>query len=181
MKRVSVFWWGFFFNEYIMGQFGFIIALLQMNKLLGEEVNLISNYRVCLNHKFCAIIFVRYFWDQKSFKTFFLLVFYMGNSNKSDKQDQLSVFTYLPSIILHIIHLRNPTSKYLHMRYYSDIGTIVSRIFWHLYEHVTNILNMHLSVSMNTRLYMWKICADDIEYLSGACLLVHVECALVAR
>ena len=64
---------------------------------------------------------------------------------------------------------------------YSDICTIVPQIFRNLYEHVTNVFNMRVSVLIDNRLYTCKISAYDIEYLSGACLLARLGHALVVH
>ena len=124
---------------------------------------------MCLIKELCSIIFVRDLWYWASSKTFFLLVYYIDKSKKSDRQDKLSVFTYLLSIILYIINSRHTTSEYLHIRDYSDIHMIVSRIFWHFYEHVKNFFNMRVIVSIDTILYTCEICAYYIECFYGAC------------
>ena len=91
------------------------------------------------------------------------------------------VFTYLPSILLYSINVQNPTSEYFHIREYSDIRMIVSRILWHFYEHVTNVFNIRAIVSIGTKLYMRKIRTYGIEYFSGMRLLAHVGHALLVH
>ena len=75
---------------------------------------------------------------------------------------------------MYSIDVRYPTSEYLHIREYSEICTVISQIFWHLYEHVKNAFNMSVSVSIDTILYMSKMS----EY---ECLLERVEHALVVN
>ena len=55
------------------------------------------------------------------------------------------------------------------------------QILLDLYENVTNIFNMHASVSIETILYTWKVHVYKIEYLSRACLLERIGCALVVH
>ena len=53
-------------------------------------------------------------------------------------------------------------SAYSHNTDYSDIHTIVSQIFWHIYEHVKNVFSMSETVSIDAKLYTWKIGAYGI-------------------
>ena len=69
-------------------------------------------------------------------------------SIKSDRKCKLSVFTYLLTIVAYSINARNPTSEYFHIREYLYICTILSLIFLHMYGYVTNVFNMHASVSI---------------------------------
>ena len=45
---------------------------------------------------------------------------------------------------------------------------------WQLNKYITNDFNFYASVSINTKLYMWKIHVYGIEYLSGNFLLARV-------
>ena len=146
--------------------------------LLSEKV-IFAHW--CYFHNMCDVIFVWGFWDQKTFKTFSILVCYIDKSNKSDIQDKFPVCTYLPSIISRSI---NFTASYKWI--FSHLG-----IFWYPYNHITNSLNFYKHVthlfnilaivSIDTELYTWKIQAYNIVYLSIACLLVRDRCVLVVR
>ena len=108
-----------------------------------------------------------------------LFLFYIDKVKKSYIYDKLPVFKYLPSIISYNINVRHPKSESFLIREYYEICMTVSLIAWHLYKHVKNVFNICASVSIETKLYMWKICAYGIEYLSGACLIACIGCSLV--
>ena len=76
---------------------------------------------------------------------------------KNYTKGRISVFTYIPKISSDSINVRHSNSEYFHIRAYSDIRTTVSQIFYHLYEHITNVFNMRSSVSIDTKIYRCKI------------------------
>ena len=50
-----------------------------------------------------------------------------------------------------------------------------------MYKCVTDVFSIRVSVSIDTQLYTCKISAYKIKYLSGVCLLVRIESALVVN
>ena len=55
------------------------------------------------------------------------------------------------------------------------------KMAWNSNKYVRNDFNVHASVSIDNTLYVCKIHAYDIEYLSGPCLFERVGYALVVR
>ena len=133
---------------------------------------------MCFINKFCTAIFQSLIII-KTLTKFLLFVWLVDKSIKSDRKGKLSVFSYILTIVSYSINTNHPTSECFHIKEFSEIRTIMSQIFWHLYEYVTNIFNMCVSVSVDTKLYTCKIRAYDIEYIFNACILARDGSVLV--
>ena len=104
----------------------------------------------------------------------------MDYNNKSDRQDKFPVTTYCPSLLLYGITIQSYMSEYFPIKKFSlylydcvikyhntraDMSAIPS-LSWHSENNMQgNVFNVHVNVSIDTKMSMCKISTYNIKHL----------------